>query len=315
MKFTLKGIRNKQNNDIMEKTNLSFDENPKGVQSTKETTKGKVRINIFETLGKTPVMKHTFIAELTKDPKDRISYLRNDEYSFLEVYPQRDEDLDIEIPGKDIKEQTNTMNVAINNLNKKLKDVKKDRDFNTNEKDLELQIRRLKAKRRMLVYPGLENYFVLGAKGVKMLFYHDKGSELIPINWDLDNKYTIYTDILAKRKYSSMASANLLHKYQDKIKKAMDTGQVWLFAILIVWTCAMLAGSGFMFKKYQDINDKYDKSNMAELERQAAAGSIMCSKYLGDSAKAFAFLIENEAKQQGMESQIKERKEISLDSG
>lgn len=302
----------KEAKEITEQAGIKFEitnqkENIKQVKST------KVMVNLFQTLGNTPMITRSFIVEKFMDPNDRLTYLKNEEEGFLELYPQKDDILKFEVPGKTIQEKEESIDKQINILKQKLKENKEKRTFTLNERDTEYSIRKLEAKRRMVQYSPEENYFTLGDKGMKTLFYHEKGSELIPINWDLDNKNTIHTDIAYKRRISAMATSNLLTKYQSKIKKAIDVGTVWLVGILIVWLIAMLIGSFFLFKQYQKFNDGYDESHLAELRREAEMGAIMCSKYLGESAKSLSEILNYEEKTKNIEQQIKNNPERGLD--
>jgi len=251
-------------------------------KSLSKITANEVRVIIVSGVEDTPVQEDSFIAKIIVDRFDGVKYMVNEDKNFKELYPDRDDSYNFNIPGKTINDKKQWLIKEIDILKKKLKDYNKNPSKEYNERDLELKIkiyenRLLELKRGLIDREGSPVY--IGDKGLRTFFFYRTSGELMPLRWDLKGS-SIYKDIAYKKKQSTVAYQNLLSKYSAKIRRTVEASLVWLLIVCVLWTVALLIGSGYLFTKYKEFGKMYDETKIAELKTQAENSLLFCSNVL-----------------------------------
>lgn len=251
-------------------------------QSLSKITGDEVRIIIISGVEDTPVQEDVFIAKIIIDKFDGVKYMINEEKNFKELYPERDNIYNFQIPGKSLSEKKTWLKKEINNLKNQLKNYSKNPSKEYNEKDLELKIK-IYENRLLELERGLDNRegspLYIGDKGLRTFFFYRTSGELIPLRWDLCG-FSIYKDIAYKKKQSTVAYQNLMTKYNTKLKKFVETSVLWLLFLNVVFTIGLLIGAGILYTKYNDFSKMYDESKIAELKTQAEKSVLWCGQVL-----------------------------------
>jgi len=262
--------------------------------SLNKITSNEVRIIIVGAVEDTPVQESSFIAKIIIDKLDGVKYMINEDKNFRHLYPERDDLYTFTVQGKTINEKKKWLKEEIKRLKQNLKDYLKNPTKNINEKDIELKIkiyetRLLELERGLDKYEGSPVY--IGDKGLRTFFFYRTSGELIPLRWDLRGQ-TIYKDIAYKKKQSVVAYQNVLSKYNTKLKKFVEAGTIWMLFILVIWTVALIFGSGYLFNKYRDFNSMYDESEIVKLKTQAERSVLFCGDVLQSQLKVMKNLTE-----------------------
>jgi len=224
--------------------------------SNKEVNKAEYKIVLVEKLGGTVRTIKSFFASRFNDEDDNVVYLKNDKLKFIEIFPQQ------------ITDFKNYTEEEVNKLLKKYTDIlQKERDVDSdaiNDKDIEYEILKLKAKKRSFKFDENASYLSFDENSRPTFYFLREGSTFHPLKWDTDTK-TIFTPSDNRKKSASLSLRNKQNKYNTK--KLLDGASI----ILLIVGFIMAAGGGyFMFKANAANNaafDSYDKSEIAAAQR------------------------------------------------
>lgn len=281
-------------------------ENKEKEDSLNRITSNEVNIVIISGVEDTPIQEDSFIAKIVIDKFDNVKYMVNEDKNFKELYPDRDDRYNFTIPGETITDKKTWLKNEIKKLKDQLKNYSKNPSKEYNEKDLEIKIqiyqnRLLELERGLYNREGSPLY--IGNKGLRTFFFYRSSGELIPMRWDLRG-YSIYKDIAYKKKQSTVAYQNLLSKYNAKIKRTVEASLIWLMLVCIIWTVALLLGSGYLFNKYQEFGKMYDETKIAELKTQAERSTLWCGEVLQSQLNVVKNLTELNKKNIELQNQF-----------
>ena len=220
-----------------------------------QINKAEYNIVLLEKLGGTVRIIRTFDAHRFRDDEDHVVYLKNDKQKFLEIFPQQINDF------KNYSEKEVTR--LIDKYQKQLEEERKE-DSQINDKNIEYELLKLKAKERSFKFDDKASYLSFDETSRPTFFLLREGSNFFPFKWDTDTK-TIFVPSDNRKKSASLALRNKQNKYN--IKKMLDG----LSIILIIVGFAMSAGGAYLLFKgnsaYDTAFEQYDQSEIAAAQR------------------------------------------------
>lgn len=272
-----------------------------------QAASNQVFINIFTTIEDTPVYEDGFMANIITDESEDVRYIVNVDKNFKELYPEKDTLFDFEVAGDTKKEKINNLKLKIAEKKKKLKEVAIKPLKEINEEDLEKEVKILEIKISEIQRGGTGSPMYVAKQGLRNFFYEKTSGEYIPWRWHARGK-SMYRDIAYKKKFFAMANSNLMAKYGQKLRKAVDSSLIWLLFIAGLWTIALMIGSFVLVGKYHDFDTMYDDSRMIELKTKAETAMIFCVENVAKASKELQVGAteqkENLAKQEQLFNQI-----------
>lgn len=222
-----------------------------------EVAKAEYKIVLLEKLGGTVREITSFDAVRFRDDQDHVVYLKNVKTKFLEIFPQQ---------VNDFKNYTeDEVDNLIEIYQDKLATERKKDNENVNDKDLEYELLKLKAKKRSFKFDENASYLSFNKDGRPTFHFLREGSTFFPFKWDTNTK-NIFVPSDNRKKSASISLRNKETKY--------DTGKIITGAaiLLIVVGIIFAAGGGyFMFKSknaYAEAFEKYEASEIAQAQRQ-----------------------------------------------
>lgn len=222
----------------------------------KEVNKAEYKIILVEKLGGTVRVIKSFFASRFIDEEDNVVYLRNEKLKFLEIFPQQINDF------KNYSEEE--VNALINKYTRILQQERKEDTDGINDKDLEFELLKLKAKKRSFEFSPNSSYLSFDENSRPTFYFLREGSTFHALKWDTDTK-NIFTPSDNRKKSASLALRNKQNKYNTK--KLLDGVSIIL---IIVGFIMAAAGGYFMFKANSANNDafaQYDESEIAKAQR------------------------------------------------
>jgi hypothetical protein len=227
-------------------------------EENNELSKTEYKIVLFEKLGGTVREIKTLYAQRWVDDEDKVVYLRNasKNLQFLEIFPQQIQDFK-NYDEKEVKE-------LIDTIQKQLKRERKNDSNEVNDKDLEFDLLKLRAKERSFKFGNKTSYLSFDEKGRATFHFLREGSTFFPFKWDTDTN-TIFIPSDNRKKSASLALRNKENKYNTK--KILSGIQILL--LLIQLGALMATGWGYLkvIDKGNQINLDYDASNIAAAKR------------------------------------------------
>lgn len=272
-----------------------------------QAASNQVYINIFTTIEDTPVYEDGFMAQITTDEQEDVRYVVNPEKNFKELYPEKDTLFDFEVQGKNKAEKINNLQQKIGEKKRLLQQVLIKPRKEINEEDLEKEIKMLEIKISEVARGGTGSPLYVAKQGLRNFFYEKTSGEYIPWRWHAKGK-SMYRDIAYKKKFFAMANSNLMAKYGQKLRKAVDSSLIWLLFIAGIWTVALMIGSFVLVGKYHDFDVMYDEAAINELKIKAEGTMVFCVENVAlasqELIKAGVQSKENLDKQQELFDQI-----------
>ena len=227
---------------------------------THNVASSKYKVIIWDKLAGARRFIREFEAERFIDKEDGVVYLVNPKIKFFEIFPQS---------ILDFKNYTSEqVEKRILEIETKLKDELNKDTEKVNEKDLEFELMKLKAKQRSFKFSPNSSYIDLGKGGKPTFNFLREGSTLHPFRSDCDTK-TIYTPSDNKKKSAIIALRNKQQKY-SKFNKAVTGIAIFMLIAGFLFFC----GGGFMLYK---AFSKYDASSIAQYERLSLAVANNCA--------------------------------------
>lgn len=232
--------------------------NKKENKEKNEVNKAEYKIVLLEKLGGTVRIIKSFFASRWKDEEDHVIYLKNDDKSvkFMEIFPQQINDL-----------KNYTEKEVDQLIEKYSKILERERDRDTeelNEKDIEFQLLKLKAKKRSFKFDSNASYLSFDENARPTFYFLREGSTFFPFKWDTETK-NIFVPSDNRKKSASISLRNKENKYNTK--KLLDGVSI----VLLVVGFLMCAGGGYFLFKAKQSNDlsfqAYDKSEIAAAQR------------------------------------------------
>lgn len=245
------------------------------IETKAEVSKAEYKVVLVEKLGGTVREIKTLYVERWKDLEDDVVYLRNVQSKFLEIFPQQINDFKNYTPEE------------VNNLIKKYqKALEGEREVDTekvNEKDIENELMKLKAKKRSFKYDANSSYLSFDEKSRPTFYYLREGSTFFAFKWDTDTK-TIFVPSDNRKKSASIALRNKESKYSTKTMIEAAT-----ILALILSVVFFGAGGYFWFKAHQsslETFNNYDASEIAKVQRASIDVATQCALVSVAVAKA-----------------------------
>lgn len=256
-------------------------EDEEGIYENKQVTKAEYKIVLLEKLGGTVRVIKSFDAHRWIDLNDHVVYLRNSKLNFMEIFPQQ---------INDFKNYTET---EVNNLIEKYTNIlQSERKHDTediNEKDIEFELLKLKAKKRSFNFHPNASYLSFDTDSRATFYFLREGSTFFPFKWDTDTK-TIFVPSDNRKKSASIALRNKETKYNTK--KLLDGISI----ILLVVGFIMLASGGYLMYKgnnfYKDAFTTYDESEIAKAKRACLEDAGTISRVVTKNAEDMNRIIE-----------------------
>jgi len=239
-----------------------------------EVSKAEYRVLIVEKLGGTVREIKQLDASRFRDDEDHVIYLKNDKEKFLEIFPQQ---------INDFKNYTEPEIDKLILKNQKIIENERDRDSeDVNDKDIEFELLKLKAKKRSFKFNPDASYLSFATNGRPTFIFLREGSTFHPLKWDVETK-TIFTPSDNRKKSASLSLRNKQNKYNTK--KMLDGASI----ILIIVALIMAAGGGyFMFKSQQGYDtafNSYDESEIAAATRACLESAGQFNQQIAETAQ------------------------------
>lgn len=225
-------------------------------RANQDINKASYKIVICEKLGGTIREIKTLDAERWVDSEDHVVYLRNEKLKFLEIFPQQIQDF----KNYDIDE----VESLITDITAKLKRERKQDSEEVNDKDLEFELLKLRAKQRSFRFNPRSSYLTFDEKGRPTFTFLREGSTFFPFKYDTDTN-TVFVPSDNRKKSASIALRNKDSKYSTQ--KIVTGVQIFLLIIQVVGLFA--TGYGFLKIQQQgaELFVEYDESNIAAAQR------------------------------------------------
>lgn len=251
-----------------------FSKKEKKKEEKNEVSKAEYKVIIVEKLGGTVREIKQLDASRFRDDEDHVIYLKNDKEKFLEIFPQQ---------INDFKNYSESEVDALILKNQKILENERKKDSEAvNDKDVEFELLKLKAKKRSFKFDGSASYLSFATNGRPTFIFLREGSTFHPLKWDVETK-TIFTPSDNRKKSASLSLRNKQNKYNTK--KMLDGASI----ILIIVALIMAAGGGyFMFKSQQAYNtafDSYDESEIAAATRACLVSAGELNKQIAETAQ------------------------------
>lgn len=250
-------------------------------ENDKEFNKAKYKIVLLEKLGGTVREIINFEAERWVDSLDHVVYLRNEKKKFLEIFPQQIQDF------KNYDE-TEVDSLLQTNINKLKRERKNDSD-EVNDKDIEYEILKLRAKKRSFKFNKTSSYLSFDEKGKPTFYFLREGSTFFPFKWDTDTG-TIFVPSDNRKKSASIALRNKEQKYNTQ--KIIAGVQILLLVIQIV----ALLGTSWAYLKVnnqsKDLFKTYDESQIAAANRACLENTNAITESVEKNAKVVESLYD-----------------------
>jgi len=245
-----------------------------GQGSNKEVNKAEYKIVLLEKLGGTVRIIKSFHAHRWIDIEDHVVYLKHDKLKFMEIFPQQVNDF---------------KNYTEKEVEKLIKDkqalLEKERDTdseNINDKDIEYDLLKLKAKQRSFKFDDKASYLSFDENARPTFYFLREGSTFFPFKFDTETK-NIFIPSDNRKKSASIALRNKENKYDTK--KIMDGATI----LMLIVGFLMMAGGGYMLFKAKQANDAswqaYDQSEIAKAQRACLENINAVAKSVAESAK------------------------------
>jgi len=223
-----------------------------------EVNKAEYKIVLVEKLGGTVRVIKSFFASRWKDEEDHVVYLKNGDKSvaFMEIFPQQINDF------KNYGE--NEVDKLIDKYSTIL-ERERDRDTEElNDKDVEYELLKLKAKKRSFKFDSNASYLSFDENARPTFYFLREGSTFFPLKWDTNTK-NIFVPSDNRKKSASISLRNKENKYNTK--KLLDGVSI----VLLVVGFLMCSGGGYFLFKAKQANDTsfnaYDSSQIAAAQR------------------------------------------------
>lgn len=200
---------------------------------------------------------------------DDVIYLRNDnrKVKFLEIFPENVTDF------KNYNEVE--VDKLIKTYEEKLRRERQNDSDEINDKDLEFELLKLKAKKRSFKFSHNASYEILDETNTPTFIFLRKGSSMIPYKWDNDDT-TIFLPSDNRKKSASIALRNKETKYNSKV---IVTG---ITILLLIVGVALNAAAGFSWYKASEAQKEYmqayDETEMALAQRRALEVANQCAE-------------------------------------
>ena len=241
-----------------------------------ETNKATYKIVLLEKLGGTVREIKSFDAVRWVDSEDKVVYLKSvdEKLKFFEIFPQQ------------INDFKNYTEKQVNDLIEKLeKQLEKERNNDSeiiNDKDIEFQLLKLKAKQRSFNFSPNASYLAFDEKARPTFYFLREGSVFFPFKWDTDTK-SIFVPSDNRKKTARILFDNKENKYN--IQKLVSGVTILLLVIGFI----MSAGGGYFLFKAKQANDEsfkaYDTSKIAEAQRACLENVNKASSKIVESAE------------------------------
>lgn len=247
-----------------------------------EVNKAEYKIVILEKLGGTVREIKELNCERFRDDEDHVVYLRNTKDKFLEIFPQQ---------INDFKNYTESEVDKLINKYQTILEKERSRDSqDVNDKDIEFELLKLKAKKRSFKFGQNASYLSFSSNGRPTFYFLREGSTFHPVKWDVDTK-TIFTPSDNRKKSASLALRNKQNKYNTQ---ALISGAGIL---LIIVGLVMAAGGGyFMFKAkgaYDTAFTQYEQSEIAQATRLCLESAGALNTEIAKTAENVADITES----------------------
>ena len=244
--------------------------------------KAKYKIVLHEKLGGTVREITDFEAFRWIDAEDNVVYLKNDKKKFLEIFPQQ---------MQDFKNYTREeVDDLLDRYSDKLKRERKNDSDEVNDKDIEYEILKLKAKQRSFINKLDASYLSFDKKGKPTFNFLREGSTFFPFKWDTDTN-TIFVPSDNRKKSASIALRNKEAKYNtQKIVAGM-------MVLLLVIQLVALVATGWGYLKITNMEKElfiaYDESAIAAAKRACLEDVGAVSKVVKDNALEVNSIVES----------------------
>jgi len=233
----------------------------------KNVNKAKFQVVLLDTIAGAPRYVTKFEAVRYRDHVDHVVYLKNDKTEFLEIFPEQIADFknynETEV-DKLIKETQNNLR------RERVRDSEE-----INDKDLEMQLLKLQAKKRSFKFDTTASYVCNWERGKPTFFFLRKGSNFLPYKWDSKTE-SIFVPSDNRKKSASIALRNKDTKY-TKHKKLIEGGVILM---LIVGFCMMLGGGYSWYKankSHEELLKAYDETEIAKATRRSLEVAAQCA--------------------------------------
>jgi len=204
--------------------------------------------------------------------EDKTPFIQNEELNFMELYPQDIHHIQ-QLTEKELKTKLVKLETQLKQIrNKKIEEYKEEEP---NTKDIEFQIKKLKARIRGLQFEKGASYVCFDNNGRVTFNFLRKGNQFFPFKWDTETD-TIHTASEPVVKKAGILLRNKETKYMPK--KLIETSTMILLAIVIIGTLANLFLGGWLWSKYDD-------SNLGTLDREKLELNQICSELTLQNAK------------------------------
>jgi len=240
-----------------------------------QTNKAEYKIVLLEKLGGTVRAIKTFYAYRWLDTEDHVVYLKNDSLKFMEIFPQQINDFKNYSPGE--------VQGLINKYQHKLETERTIDSADVNDKDIEFELLKLKAKMRSFKFDPNASYLSFDEHSRPTFHYLREGSSFHPFKIDTDTK-TIFTPSDNRKKSASIALRNKESKYNTK--KLIEGGTILLLLLGFVF---FGTGGYFWYKANSSANaafNNYDQSHIAAAQRASLETANQCAKITTEIAGA-----------------------------
>lgn len=237
-----------------------------GKPSKDETNKAEYKIVLLEKLGGTVRVIKELYVQRWKDKEDDVVYLKNDKAEFLEIFPQQMNDFKNYTPDE--------VNSLVKKHEKALADEHENDDENINDKNIEYELLKLKAKQRSFKFDANASYLSFDSKSRPTFYFLREGSTFFPFKWDTSTK-SIFIPSDNRKKSASITLRNKETKYNTK--KLLEGGTILLLLLGIIF----FGGGGYTWYKASQSYDtaflSYDESEIAAATRRSLEVANQCA--------------------------------------
>lgn len=240
-----------------------------------KVNKAEYNIVLLEKLGGTVRVIKSFLAVRWIDEEDHVVYLKSSDskLNFMEIFPQQ---------INDFKNYTEDQVDKLINKYTTTLEREKDEDTQLNDKDLEFELLKLRAKKRSFTFSESSSYLSFDDKARPTFYFLREGSTFFPFKWDTDTK-NIFVPSDNRKKSASIALRNKENKY--KTEKLITGSAVLMIIIGIIFlgggSYMLFKGKGAMDESFQ----KYDASEIAKSQRACLENINSIAASVAQSAK------------------------------
>ena len=233
----------------------------------KDVNKAKFQVVLLDTIAGAPRYVTEFEAVRYRDDEDHVVYLKNDKKQFLEIFPEQIADF------KNYTESEVDQLIKETQISLRRERVRDSEEIN--DKDLEMQLLKLQAKKRSFKFDTTASYVCNWKGGKPTFFFLRKGSNFLPYKWDSKTE-SIFVPSDNRKKSASIALRNKDTKY-TKHKKLIEGGVILM---LLVGFCMMMGGGYSWYKanqSHKELLQAYDETEIAKATQRSLQVAAQCA--------------------------------------